>query len=88
MDIIKNEHKARRKKLKYIYPMLGIVEAFLFSDYVYLSEEFQRMFRVGMECIMEHYFCRHRLSIMHSVSSQEYGSWVQSGISQNMHFNI
>ena len=31
---------AKRKKLKYVYPMLGIVEAFLFSDYVYLSENF------------------------------------------------
>lgn len=31
---------AKRKKLKYVYPMLGIVEAFYFSDYVYLSENF------------------------------------------------
>lgn len=38
--ILLKMNMARRKKLKYIYPMLGIVEAFLFSDYVYLSENF------------------------------------------------
>ena len=39
--ILLKMNMARRKKLKYIYPMLGIVEAFFyFSDYVYLSENF------------------------------------------------
>ena len=55
--------------------------------YIYLKI-FNASFRVGMH-FMEHYFCAHRFILpMCSVRSQEYGSWVQFQISQNMHFNI
>ncbi len=86
--ILLKMNMARRKKLKYIYPMLGIVEAFFIFPimYIYLKISTHVPGRHGM--YYGTLFCRHRLSIMHSVSSQEYGSWVQSGISQNMHFNI
>ena len=58
---------AKRKKLKYVYPMLGIVEAFFIFPIMYIYLKISTHVPGGMECIMEHYFCAHRLFTMCSV---------------------
>ena len=59
---------AKRKKLKYVYPMLGIVEAFFIFPIMYsYLENFNPCSGKSLEHIMEHYFCAHRLFTMCSV---------------------
>ena len=58
---------AKRKKLKYVYPMLGIVEAFFIFPIMYSYLKISTHVREVTEHIMEHYFCAHRLFTMCSV---------------------
>lgn len=58
--IIAKNGMAKKKKLKYVYPMLGIVEAFFIFPVMFVYLKILRMFREVMAHIMELYFCVHR----------------------------
>lgn len=58
---------AKKKKLKYVYPMLGIVEAFFIFPVMFAYLKVSTHVPEVMDHIMELYFCRHRSFIWQNV---------------------